>query len=75
MANVREMRIFSADQIVVPPDLPNILKEYSKEVIREDPKDLIEFSKDYFEMKAAELKEAEAAAAAKKPDESSTVKS
>ena len=64
MANVREMRIFSADQIVVPPELPNILKEYSKEVIRENPADLIAFSKEYFEMKVAELKEAAAANAA-----------
>lgn len=61
MANVREMRIFSADQIVVPPELPNILKEYSKEVIRENPADLVAFSKEYFEMKVAEQKEAEAA--------------
>jgi hypothetical protein len=61
MANVREMRIFSADQIVVPPELPNILKEYSKEVIRENPADLVAFSKEYFEMKVAEQKEAAAA--------------
>ena len=60
MANVREMRIFSADQIVVPPELPNILKDYSKEVIRENPADLVAFSKEYFEMKAKEVAEAEA---------------
>ncbi len=69
MANVREMRIFSADQIVVPPELPNILKEYSKEVIRENPADLIAFSKEYFEMKVAELKEQAAANAEKQPAE------
>ena len=69
MANVREMRIFSADQIVVPPELPNILKEYSKEVIRENPADLVAFSKEYFEMKVAELKEQEAANAEKQPAE------
>ena len=32
MADLREMRIFSADQIEVPDDLPGILKNYSKEV-------------------------------------------
>ena len=32
MADLREMRIFSADQIEVPDDLPGILKDYSKEV-------------------------------------------
>lgn len=69
MANVREMRIFSADQIVVPPELPNILKEYSKEVIRENPADLVAFSKEYFEMKVAELKEQEAANAENQPAE------
>ena len=29
MADVREMRIFSADQIHVPEDLPQILKEFN----------------------------------------------
>jgi hypothetical protein len=51
MADVREMRIFSADQIVVPEDLPQILKEFSKEVIRQNPDDLIKFGREYFEMK------------------------
>jgi len=54
MADVREMRIFSAEQIVVPQDLPTILKDYSKEVIRSNPKDLIRFSREYFERMAAE---------------------
>lgn len=62
MANVREMRIFSADQIVVPPELPGILKDFSKEVIRENPDDLISFSKDWFEAKVKEQQEAAAAA-------------
>ena len=57
MANVREMRIFSADQIVVPTELPDILKNFSKEVIRENPADLIAFSKDYFEKKVQEQKD------------------
>ena len=54
MADVREMRIFSAEQIVVPTDLPTILKDYSKEVIRSNPKDLVKFSREYFERMAAE---------------------
>ena len=51
MADVREMRIFSADQINVPEELPQILKEFSKEVIRNNPSDLVQFSKEYFEKK------------------------
>lgn len=54
MADVREMRIFSADQIEVPQDLPAILKDYSKEVIRSNPKDLVKFSREYFENKMNE---------------------
>ena len=57
MADVREMRIFSADQIVVPPELPEILKDYSKEVIRNNPTDLTQFSKEYFERKYAQQQE------------------
>ena len=48
MADVREMRIFSADQIQVPEELPQILKEFSKEVIRSNPSDVVEFSMKYF---------------------------
>jgi hypothetical protein len=47
--DVREMRIFSADQIVVPEDLPTILKNFSKEVIRSNPANLVKFSREYFE--------------------------
>ena len=54
MADVREMRIFSADQIEVPQDLPAILKDFSKEVIRSNPKDLVKFSREYFENKMTE---------------------
>ena len=51
MADLREMRIrvFSAEQIVVPDDLPGILKNYSKEVIRSNPEDIVKFSREYFE--------------------------
>ena len=48
MADVREMRIFSADQIQVPEELPQILKDFSKEVIKNNPEDLVKFSMDYF---------------------------
>lgn len=47
MADIKEMRIFSADQIIVPDDLPAILKNYSKEVIRKNPADIIKFSREY----------------------------
>jgi len=40
--------MYCAEQIQVPPDLPPILKAYSKAVIRGKPKDLIQFSIDYF---------------------------
>ena len=49
MADLKEMRIFSAEQITVPDDLPAILKNYSKEVIRSNPDDIIKFSREYFE--------------------------
>lgn len=47
-----EQRIFHPDQIKIPPDLAMILKEYTKAVIRKNPetkKDILEFSKWYFE--------------------------
>ena len=50
MANIREQRIYCAEQIVVPPELPAILKHYSKEVIRNNPENIMEFSRDYFKM-------------------------
>ena len=56
MADVREMRIFSAEQIVVPEQLPEILKDFSKEVIRSNPPDIVKFSREYFTRKAAENK-------------------
>ena len=40
--------MYCAEQIQVPPDLPPILKAYSKAVIRGKPSDLIAFSVDYF---------------------------
>jgi hypothetical protein len=46
---MREMQIYSADQIIVPEDAPTILKNYCKEVIRANPSNIVVFSKDYFE--------------------------
>ena len=45
-------RIFSAEQIVVHPDLPIILKDYSKALIRANPKNIDAFSAEYFRQKA-----------------------
>ena len=44
MADVREQRIYCAEQIIVPTELPVILKHYAKEVIRNNPTNIIEFS-------------------------------
>ena len=40
--------IYCAEQIVIPPDLADILKAYTKEIIRRQPEDLLEFSAIYF---------------------------
>ena len=49
MADISEMRIFSSEQIDVHRDLPMILKNYSKEVIRNGPENIAKFSREYFE--------------------------
>ena len=54
MADIKEMRIFCAEQIEVPDALPEILKNYSKAVIRENPENIISFSRKYFEDLKAE---------------------
>eukprot|EP00937_MAST-01D_sp_MAST-1D-sp2_P002871 g2871.t1 len=41
-------RIWCAEQITVSPDLPGVLKEYTKAVIRESPADVLAFSAEYF---------------------------
>ena len=56
MADVKEMRIFSAEQISVPEELPTILKNYTKEVIRNNPSDIIAFSARYFETLQEQMK-------------------
>ena len=73
MADVKEMRIFCAEQIEVPDALPEILKNYSKAVIRNNPENILSFSRKYFEDLKAERdknkKESEATldAESKKP--------
>ena len=52
---LEQQRIYSAEQIVVPPALPQIVKEWTKEVIRNNPKDIVGWSTQYFERKKAEL--------------------
>ncbi len=47
-------RIFSADQIKIHPDLAQILREYSKAVIRANPDDVLDFSWNYFKKKVDE---------------------
>ena len=49
MQDIREQRIYCAEQIYVPDDLPAIMKNYSKAVIRAQPTDLVQFSLEYFE--------------------------
>lgn len=49
MADIREMRIFSGDQIDVPTELPKILKNFSKELIKNNPVDMNAFGRQYFE--------------------------
>lgn len=54
-------RIFSADQIVVHPDLAKIIREYTKAVVRANPSDIVDFSAGYFKarIEADELKKGE----------------
>ena len=48
-------RIWSSEQINVPQELPQIMKEYTKAVIRANPPDVLSFSIDYFKDKAKEV--------------------
>eukprot|EP01083_Nonionella_stella_P285909 973149_1 len=42
-------KIYSAEQITVPKELPQILKGFSKEVIRYNPTDIPQFAIEYFQ--------------------------
>lgn len=67
MADVKEMRIFCAEQISVPEELPEVLKNYSKEVIRNNPPDIYAFSARYFEKLLEQRGKPETLATAPKP--------
>ena len=59
MQDIKEQRIYCAEQIYVPDDLPFVMKNFTKAAIREQPKDLIEFAYQYFEEKYRMQKENE----------------
>lgn len=58
-------RIFSAEQIVVHPDLAGIIKDFTKSVLKNNPDDMLEFCFMYFKNKAEEEEMAKKAAAPK----------
>ena len=41
-------QLYSAQQIIIPPNLPSILKKYAKSAIRTQPRDLLLWSYYYF---------------------------
>lgn len=45
--------LFSAQQIQIPPQLPQLLKNFSKAAIRSQPADLLQWAADYFQAMAA----------------------
>lgn len=40
--------IYSVEQIKIPQELPDVMKEYSKFIIRQQPNDIMAASADYF---------------------------
>ncbi|KAF1318799.1 Radial spoke protein 11, partial [Globisporangium splendens] len=54
-------RIFSAEQIAVPPDLPLVIKDWTKAVICDNPDDLLRYSLKWFQEKAALVSKRKAA--------------
>jgi len=44
MSDVKQQRIFCAEQISVPERLPALLKHYTKAVIKENPENIVNFS-------------------------------
>jgi hypothetical protein len=48
MQDLKDQRIYCAEQIYVPDELPVIMKNFSKAIIRNQPKNLVKFSLDYF---------------------------
>jgi hypothetical protein len=54
--NTTPAQIYSAEQIRIPPELPEILKNYCKHIIRNKPDDIYVSSQEYFTKLAAILK-------------------
>ena len=54
MQTVEVNRIFTPEQIVVHPQLPLVLKEYTKALLKQNPKDITAWSLEYFKQKMEE---------------------
>lgn len=50
----RKGPIYTAEQVKVPEELQNILRLWTKELLKEKPKDIVAFSASYFAEKAKE---------------------
>jgi hypothetical protein len=50
--------MYSAEQIKIPPELPEILKNYAKFIIKNHPEDILKASAEYFQNLASQLKSA-----------------
>ena len=48
MQDFKDQRIYCAEQIYVPDQLPIIMKNFSKAAIRKQPKNLTKFALEYF---------------------------
>ncbi|KXS14849.1 hypothetical protein M427DRAFT_135531 [Gonapodya prolifera JEL478] len=53
MASSAREPIYSAEQIKIPPQLPEILKDFAKHIIRTQPTDILKESAEYFTKQAA----------------------
>jgi hypothetical protein len=49
--------LYCAEQIQVPDELPDVLKQWTKEVIRANPSNIAEWSAEYFAEKAKQWEE------------------
>ena len=59
-------QILSADQNQVHPDLAQIIRDFTKEVLKSNPEDVIRFALEYFEKKVEEKDKANMEAACAK---------
>lgn len=51
--------MYCAEQIVIPADLPDILKNYTKHIIRAQPSDIMSYSAEYFDRLALQKQQSE----------------